>query len=166
MDNSALKILGLAEGRVVTGKDVEGTINGEEAEGSGQMLKGVEGNLYSEGLSLKIELTQDDITSLNSTASLTFMKGFATQVDELLDMYTATGEGVIESRTRALELQIDSIESSIEREEERLEIREARLYEKYYALEEALAEWNSIGSTLESQIASINDNWSIISGNG
>ena len=166
VENSALKALGLAEGRVVAGLDVKGTINGEEAEGKGQILTGAEGNVYSEGLSLKVELTRDDLLNSNSTATLTFLKGFATQVDELLDMYTATGEGVIESRTRALQLQIDSIENSIEREEARLEIREARLYEQYYALEEALAQWSSIGSTLESQIASINDNWSIISGNG
>ena len=160
VEDSALKILGLSEGRVVTGEDVKGTINGEAAEGRGQILTGADGNYYSDGLSLKVELTESDLSNSNSSATLTFMKGFATQVDELLDMYTATGEGVIAGRTNALQFQIDNIDSWIEREEERMEIREARLYQQYYALEKTLAEWNSTGSFLESQIANIESNWS------
>jgi flagellar hook-associated protein 2 len=157
--NSAFTILGLAKATVVKGDNVQGTINGEDAEGTGQILVGKEDNTFSEGLSLKVTLDRADIRVGNGTASLTLVKGFGNQMDELLDMFSATGEGILASRTTALQLQIDSIGTSIEKEEARLKIREASLYKQYLALEDSLAQWNSISSTLESQFNNINNNW-------
>ncbi len=161
VDNSAFNDLGLAQGEVVLGKDVKGIINGEEVEGTGQLLTGDEDAADAEGLSLLVELTSDDIQSGNNQAVINVIEGFATRMDDLLDLYTATGEGVLDNRSRALQLQVDNIDSSIEREEERLKIREASLRKQYLALEESLAQWNSTGQFLESNLAAVNRNWKI-----
>ncbi|MBD3218213.1 MAG: flagellar filament capping protein FliD [candidate division Zixibacteria bacterium] len=159
IDSSAFTSLGLAKGQVIVGRDVAGTINGEEAEGKGQMLTGMEGNRYSDGLSLKVELEEGDLINDGNEATVVLVKGFATQIDELLDMYSAQGEGVIANRTNAIQRQIDSINENIEDEEERLKIRQQSLFKQYYDLEQALGQWNSTASYLETQFANIDSNW-------
>jgi len=159
VEDSALKILGLAEGLPISGQDVEGTINGEKAEGSGQILRGLEGNQYSDGLEIKVEYSPEDIAGDHLSSTLTLVKGFATQVDELLDMYTAAGEGVIAGRVNAFKMQIDTISTRMAKEEERLQLREKHLFERYYELEQTLAQWKTTESFLTSQIANLNSNW-------
>ena len=159
IDNSAFTVLGLAAGEMARGMDVEGTINGEEAEGKGQILTGKQGNSCSDGLSLKVELQPGDIDADNPEATVTLVKGFAVLIDELLDLYSATGEGVLANRANMLQMQINDIDNRIEREEARLTIREQSLYRQYYALEQSLGEWNSMASYLETQLTNINNNW-------
>jgi len=159
VDSSALTLLGLAQAEVIAGLDVEGTINGEEAEGHGQILTGKEGNTYSDGFALKVELMSGDLSADDPEATVTLVKGFATIIDDLLDMYTAMGDGVISNRVESLRSQIDGIDDNIANEEERLAIREESLYAQYLAMEEALAKWNSMASTLESLFTNANSNW-------
>lgn len=159
IDSSAMTILGLAKGEVTKGTNVEGTINGEKAEGRGQILTGMEGNKYSEGLSLKVELTDNDLLSGEPEATINLVKGFGTQMDELLDMYSASGEGVIANRTNAIQRQIDIITDNMDREQKRLKIRQDSLFEQYNNLEQVLGQWNSTASYLETQFANISSNW-------
>jgi flagellar hook-associated protein 2 len=63
LGNAAYNVLGLTNGSGHAGLDVEGTINGEPAEGRGQTLVGKEGNETTEGLKLKITLSQDQLAS-------------------------------------------------------------------------------------------------------
>jgi flagellar hook-associated protein 2 len=159
VDSSAFTLLGLAQAEIIAGLDVEGTINGEEAEGHGQILTGKEGNTYSDGFALKVELESGDLNDDDPEATVTLVKGFATTIDDLLDMYTALGDGVISNRVESLRHQIDAIDKNIANEEKRLAIREESLYAQYLALEEALAQWNSTASTLESLFSNANANW-------
>ena len=162
IDSSAMTILGLSRGEVTAGMDVAGTINGEETEGNGQILTGKEGNKYSDGLSLKVELEDGDILSEEPEATISLVKGFGTQIDELMDMFSAAGEGVIANRTNAIQRQIDIIDDNIEREEKRLKIRQQSLFKQYYDLEQALGQWNTTASYLETQLANANENWKYI----
>jgi flagellar hook-associated protein 2 len=162
IDNSAMTILGLSRGEVTAGTDVVGTINGEEAEGNGQILTGKDGNKYSDGLSLKVELEDGDILSGEPEATISLVKGFGTRIDELMDMFSAAGEGVIANRTNAIQRQIDIIDDNIEREEKRLKIRQQSLFKQYYDLEQALGQWNTTAAYLETQLANANENWKYI----
>lgn len=161
---SAMDLLGLSTGERYRGDDVQGTINGEEATGSGQMLRGKSNSEFAEGLSLKVTLTSSDIKNGNDSATIGLVTGWANQMEEMLDMFSAEGEGVIANRTDALQTQIDIINDRIAKEEERLKIREESLWRQYQALEESLNKWNSTGSFLSTQLTNVNKNWDMIRG--
>jgi len=158
ISNTAYTALGLAGGMNFYGVDVEGTINGESATGNGQTLTGDDDNLTTDGLKLKVTLTQDDMID-GTDATLSIVRGLATIVDKTLDNITKNADGTIARRTGALETQIDDLDDRIEYYMERLENRRMDLYEQYQKMESVLAEMQATSSYLNSQLASINSNW-------
>lgn len=163
--DSALTILGLAQGTVQHGKDVAGTINGEEAEGVGQLLTGVSGNKTTEGLRLKVELEESDIGD-GAEASIKIVKGVASQFDALLDSLTRSSEGLLARKASAIQKQIDYTSDRIEDEEDRLAIRKQALFKQYIAMEELISEFNAQGAYLENQLSQISSNWNFGKGKG
>jgi len=157
--NSAFITLGLAQAKSIAGEDVAGTINGEEAKGSGQILSGVSGNATTEGLKLKVELEAADLVE-GADASIVFSKGIASQFDDLLDTLTKSTEGVIARRVSAIQSQIDYTTSRIEDEEDRLAIRKEALFAQYIEMESLIGDYNATGQWLDTQLAQLSANWS------
>jgi flagellar hook-associated protein 2 len=162
--NSGLTALGLTSGKGVAGKDVAGTINGEAATGSGQILTGKDGNATTDGLKLKITATADQVDN-DVEGTVTITKGVAARLSDLLDSYTATGDGLFDRRIRAYQNQIDNLEERIADFDERLAVRRETLKQEWAAMEEALGQLNSQGSYLTGQLASMNANWSFNNSN-
>jgi flagellar hook-associated protein 2 len=156
--NSALTTLGLTSGTAVAGKDVAGTINGEAATGSGQTLTGKDGNATTDGLKLKITATEDQV-GITVEGTVTITKGVAARLGDLLDSYTASGDGLFDRRIRAYQNQIDNLQERIAEFDERLVLRRESLEKKWLAMEEALGQLNSQSSYLTGQLASMNANW-------
>jgi flagellar hook-associated protein 2 len=165
VSNSALTALGLAQGTITEGYDVAGTINGEEAKGVGQLLTGESGNDTTEGLRLKVELEESDLAD-GSEATISIVKGVASQFDSLLDSLTKSSEGLLARKASAIQKQIDYTADRIEDEEERLAIRKQALFKKFIAMEELINEFNSQGAFLEGQLSQISANWNYGKGTG
>ena len=161
--DSALITLGLAQGTVFAGKDVAGTINGEEADGLGQLLTGKTGNKTTEGLRLKVELGEDDISD-GVEASIVVIKGIASKFDDLLESLTRSTEGILASRSTAIQKQIDNVTDRIEDEEERLSIRKTSLFKRFYEMEKLLNEFNTQGAFMETQLSQMSNFWKWNSG--
>ncbi|MEW6413017.1 MAG: flagellar filament capping protein FliD [Candidatus Zixiibacteriota bacterium] len=156
--NSAYTLLGLATGVSHEGLDVAGTINGEEAEGKGQFLEGVEGNATTEGLKIKVTLEAGQLVS-GAEGTITITKGVAARMYDYVDSVTASGDGVIDRRIKAYQSQIDTLVEQVADIDERLEYRRQTLYQQFYAMEEALGLLNSESSYLTQQLDAINANW-------
>lgn len=160
--NSAYTALGLISGSKYYGDDVEGTINGEEAEGVGQILKGKEDNKYTEGLQLKITLDASQLSEIVAEGKITVTKGVAARQREKVNNFTDSSTGIIDSRINSLKKQIEFLTARVEDIDERLAQRRTSLYKQFFAMEEALGLLNSTSSFLTLQLASINNNWNLI----
>lgn len=154
--NSAFATLGLATGLVNPGLNVEGTINGETATGSGQILTGNEGNRTTDGLKLKITLENSSLVN-GAEGSITLAKGISSRLDKVLDNITKSIDGSIARRTSALNNQIDNIKKQIEDYDERLAARKESLYKQFLEMESALSEYQAQGAYLESQLANLSN---------
>lgn len=157
ISNAAFSVLGLAGGRVIEGQDVEGTINGEEAEGTGLYLVGAE-DTEVEGIKLKVNLTDSDLVSgVDGTISMAV--GIGTKMEGLLNGYTLRNEGLIASRIRIYEKQAKHLAERIASFDERLAIKRERLEAKFRAMEQVLGQLGAQSSFLTGQLASMNSNW-------
>jgi flagellar hook-associated protein 2 len=157
-ENSAAIALGLAAGVQVDGLDVAGTINGEEATGSGQYLTGKGDNDTTAGLKLRITLTADQVGS-GTEGSITIAKGLASKMNDRLTSLNAPNTGLLNSRIASYQKQIDNLGARVEEFDERLQLRRERLMKEYQDMESALAEMSALGDSLTSQLANINSNW-------
>jgi flagellar hook-associated protein 2 len=159
--NNAFTILGLANGQSVSGKDVAGTINGEEATGAGQILTGKAGNDSTAGLKLQVTLTSSEL-STNGTATIKVLKGVATKAWDLATSLTQTVDGVIARRTKALQSQIDDLGDQVTSLNDQIELKRERLQERFSALETLLSDLQSQSDYLAAQLQSITSNWDTI----
>ncbi len=152
--NTAYNTLGLSGGLSRAGIDVAGTINGETATGSGQILTGNKGNHNTEDLKLKVTLTSHDIMS-GAEGIITVAKGLASQVDKTLDSITKSIDGSIARRVSALNDQIENLTKQIDDYDKRLAARKEDLLAQFNAMEEALAQYKTESSYLTSQLSSL-----------
>lgn len=151
---SAHTMLGLVGGTSTDGQSVEGTINGEPATGVGQILTGNVDNDKTAGLKLKITLTPDLVTD-GIEGRLTFTKGIAALMSEQIGRYTDVNDGILNSRTKAIEKQINTIKEQIERMEERLEVKRKGLYLQFIAMEQAIGRLQGQQQFLTAAIANL-----------
>ncbi|MEW5883787.1 MAG: flagellar filament capping protein FliD [Armatimonadota bacterium] len=134
----------------VTGLDVAGTINGETATGTGQILKGDAGNANTDGLSILVKGG-----STGDRGQLIFTKGAASVVEEALDVALDFVNGFLTSETNAIQAQIDDINDRVARIEENLVRREEFLRRQFNAMEEAMAALQAQSAQLASIMANI-----------
>jgi len=161
--DSAFSVTGLGAGMLHAGNDVEGTINGESATGKGQVLTGDDDNATTAGLKIKVTLTSNQL-STGAEGTVSIVKGLAARMDETLENITKTIDGSIARRTTSLNSQIEALNERIDDYDERLERRREYLYEQFLEMEDALAELQSENTYLESQLDSLQSNWSQILG--
>jgi len=152
--NSAAGVLGLSGATATAGTHVAGTINGESATGSGQVLTADSGNSTTDGISLLVTLDPDDLGE-GAEASLTIVKGIGTKLAERLELWTDSIDGALTMKGDAAEDQIDSINDHIERLEEILATKRQRLVEKFTAMEQALSIMQQQSSFIGIQLAAL-----------
>jgi flagellar hook-associated protein 2 len=131
------------EGTTTNGQDVAGTINGEEATGSGQFLTGRSGNANTDGL--QIQYTG---TALGAVGHIVFTKGIGSQTFDLMDSFLAATSGLLSASEAALESQYRDLGDNIASLQSRLEQRETDLRRRFTAMEEALARLQSQSAQL------------------
>lgn len=158
--NSAFAALGLATGESTDGQDVAGTINGESATGLGLFLTGDDDNANTDGLKLKITLTSTQLVG-GAEATVTVAKGVASKLNELVDSFTKSGTGLMDSRIKAVQGQVDLLGKRIEEFDARLERRRDRLFKQFLEMELALGNFQIQSQFLDRQLAMLNTNFVI-----
>ncbi|MCK4301479.1 MAG: flagellar filament capping protein FliD, partial [candidate division Zixibacteria bacterium] len=160
IENAAYADLGMSAGTSTSGTDVAGTINGEEAEGSGLILSGKEGNENTEGLKLKVNLTESQLVT-GAEGTITLAKGAGSRLYELINSLTRAGDGTFDCRIRGYQNQVQTLAERVEDIDERLEIRRTTLLEQFYEMELVLGRLSAEQQYLTTQLAALNANWTL-----
>lgn len=133
-----------------TGLDVAGTIGGVAATGKGQILTGAAGGGF-EGLAVRITATPAEVASLaGNFGSFAYSRGLVRSLTTVLDDLTRFDGGTIDIAKKSLEASLKTIALDIERFNDRLDIRQARLTQTFAAAEKAI----SILQSQQNQFAS------------
>lgn len=125
--------------RTADGTDVAGTINGTPATGNGQTLTGATGTA-AEGLALQISATAP------TTATVTFSQGLASRLLDQVNSYLDATNGIIGTHEKGYQASIDSLNTSITRMQTRITNEASRMRKQFQALEQQLAQYQSIGN--------------------
>lgn len=133
---------------VVTGLDVQGTVNGEAATGNGQFLMGAVGNDRTEGL--QIMYTGD---TTGNIGQINFNQGLSNMLDGAMEPFTDVVNGVLAAADKAVQSQIEDINSRISRMNESLVLRESFLRQRFARMEEAMGRLQSQGGQISSMAA-------------
>ena len=164
IDNSAAVMLGLGAGVATDGLDVEGTINSEEASGSGQYLTGDGDNDTTAGLKLKITFTEGQVIA-GAEGTITLAKGVASKLNVLFTGLTATQTGLFDSRIKSYENQVENLADRIAEFDERMVLKRERLMLQFQRMEAILAQLSAQSDAITSAVAGFNTNWNLISRN-
>lgn len=133
---------GLADTSVSTnGTDTAGTINGDAAFGSGNiLLPKIDTDPYGLNLTIK-EGASGDFT-------FTFSRGLAGELTSLIDSFLQT-DGAIKTREENINKQLSGIEVDQEELDRKMEIVESRLTQQYLAMERVIASLSTTGNSLD-----------------
>lgn len=140
--------LGIQAGTYV-GLDVEGTIGGHAATGKGQTLTGAPGSPV-EGLVLFYDGTDTGVVG-----QITFSRGIAGELEQVVRRLTGTGDGSIRGIVDRLDASVRSMHGRIDELESRLEQRREYLVRRFSAMEQALARAMAQSQWLAAQLASL-----------
>ncbi|MCZ6632057.1 MAG: flagellar filament capping protein FliD, partial [bacterium] len=139
-----------------TGVDVAGTINGEAATSSGRILTGLSSSSNISGLSLRVNLTAAQLSSQGGDqGSVTITQGVTDLLRRQLESITDPFDGLVANRESAIEDTIQAAQDQIASMERRILLKQNSLARQFTAMEIALAEFNSLGSFLGAQLASL-----------
>lgn len=130
------------------GMDAAGTINGEPATGNGQTLIGKEGSAV-DGLIVSVPGG-----NLGDRGTITITRGYAPTLKRLIDGLLSK-EGMVASRTEAINNTIKGYDRDLATVEERLAQREARYLAQFQALDSLISNMNATSSFLTQQLAAL-----------
>ncbi len=145
--NALTDLLGAAPS-ATAGLDVQGTINGVTASGSGRLLTDLSSGAAS---GLKIEVTGG---ALGARGTVGFSRGYAAQLDKLVEEVIAAG-GAIAARTDGINASIKSIDDRRNQMEQRLESIEVRIRAQFTALDTLLSRMSTTSTFLTQQLAKL-----------
>lgn len=132
-----------SQGTVVTGSDIQGTINGEPATGNGQYLVGNSGNAKTEALQI---LFTGNTTGVVGSVSL--RKGVGSQATDLMSTFLDSVNGILTASDNTLKAQYDDLATQITDLNSRIAVKEESLRAKFTRMEEAISKIQSQGSRL------------------
>ncbi|MDQ2077348.1 flagellar filament capping protein FliD [Marinimicrobium sp. ABcell2] len=132
--------LGIEVGNGVVGKDVQGTINGKDAFGFGNVLRGAVGT-PAEGLSMLIAPGA-------TTATVNFSGGFGSNMATMMDTYLRNS-GLLSERESNIRDSLKEVDEDREKVDRRSEAFRARQEAQFRAMEQIIRSLNSTGDFLK-----------------
>ena len=150
-ENDPLGLDGVSQ---VWGVNVDGTINGLDATGSGQRLSLDSDGNNADGLSISYTGTS---TIAETTFTLTL--GIGELLDRRLGFITNTSDGYVTYKKTSLGNSIDSFEDQIENMEARLNRKMENMINRFVAMELALAKIQNQSQWLMAQISGSFSGW-------
>lgn len=143
----------LLGGTSENGQDVQGTINGEPMEGSGQILSGPDDTRY-EGLKLYINLSQTQIGQ-GYEGNLVFTKGVGTKIQEYINDITSPETGSLNVYTDNVKEQLENYEDELHELEQRIANKREKLTEKFARMESQLGQLKNEQKYLTRELAKL-----------
>jgi flagellar hook-associated protein 2 len=143
-------VLGAGLDGSFSGLDVAGTINGEEATGSGQTLTGKIGAANVDGLVISYSGT-----AMGSIGTLSLTLGTAELFDRSLFHITDGFEGYVAFKKTSIQNNIESLETKISQKEDLLERKMERLALQFQTMERIVSTLKNQSNWLSSQISSL-----------
>ena len=151
--------LGITDGSY-TGQDVAGTINGENATGSGQILTGDSGDSNIDGLSIQITLTPSQLSDQGADqGSISLTYGVAEQLYTHLKKITDEFDGYVALREKNIQDTMDDIQDRIDLMEQRVAKKKQNLENQFLNLERSMAALNSLQSYLGPQLLNLSSSF-------
>ncbi len=135
------------------GVDISGSINDHVAIGKGNILTA--GSGFNES-GLQISTTSNQ-TGLFGTIRVSL--GIADRLPSIIDSYSDSDSGVLKLKENSMNSSVDDIEERIERLEYKLIDKEERMRAEFTRLEVLLAKYNSISQYLMSAMSALPNNW-------
>lgn len=142
-------LFGLDTNTSTDGLDVAGTIDGRAAEGDGQVLFLGTGNGGASGLQVRILGDQT-----GNRGSITFVEGVAERTVDLVTNIVGA-DGAIEARTNGLNRELEQIQESQVRLEERIAAYRERLISQFSAADSLISQLNSTRDYVTQQLAAL-----------
>lgn len=140
---------------VNNGTDVAGTIGGETATGSGQVLTGNTGNTNTDGLSVKCTgSSTGDIGAIKLTI------GTADLFNRTLFNITDSYNGYVTFKKTSLQNSIDDFQTKIDQMEARLDLKKEQMINRFVAMELALDTLKNQSNWLAGQLTAASSGWS------
>lgn len=146
-DTNTAAELGLSVGSGTAGADVQGTIDGREAEGFGRFLTGLEGP--AEGL--KLEITGQ---STGERGRVIFSTGLMGELDRRISSFIDS-DGTLSSSTESLNSRLEGLADDRQRLEQRMSRIEQRYLEQFSAMDALVAQLNQTSTFLSQQLANL-----------
>lgn len=143
--NGAASLLG-GSPTATAGRDVQGTINGAAATGSGQNLYGASGTAVD---GLRVQVTGG---ALGDRGTVTVQRGYAAQ------LHTVSGNllsnnGMVQNASDALNSSITSLGKQIDLMQKQLDAKQALYYAQFNALSKVVASMTNTSNYLTTQLA-------------
>lgn len=145
--NGASSLVGSSP-TAVTGQDVQGTINGVAAVGSGQNLYGATGTPVD---GLTVQVTGG---ALGSRGSVTVQRGYAAQLNTVATNLLST-TGLVQNETDAINSSLTSIAGRITAMQRQLDAKQALYYAQFNALSALVASMTNTSNYLTTQLAAL-----------
>lgn len=140
---------GLAVATGTAGSDVVGTIGGRTAEGDGQVLFLGSGNGDASGLQVRVLGDQT-----GSRGAINFIEGVGERTVNLVTNFVGS-DGAIESRTESLNRDLEQIQQSRARLDERIASYRERLVAQFSAADSLISQLNSTRDYVTQQLAAL-----------
>lgn len=140
---------------VNNGVDVVGTINGEAATGSGQILTGNDGESNIDGLVIKYTGTDEDL----DVGEVKLTLGAAELFNRTLFYITDSYDGYVAFKQDSLQDSIERFQTRIEEMEARLDNKMEIMINRFVAMETALGKIQSQSQWLTQQINASYSGW-------
>ncbi|MCA9262313.1 MAG: flagellar filament capping protein FliD [Planctomycetales bacterium] len=165
-EGTSLATLGLDTTDEHRGRDVVGKfiVNGVEEEtiGTGQFLSGKSGNANTDGLQVRISLTDSQVASLTENPKLEVTRGIASRIESALNELlrdegkdAETGidrKGIVGTTNDRYKEIVSDIDESIQRLNERFDREQEELARQFAALESTVSQLQTAGNFLSAQL--------------
>ncbi|BDI31133.1 hypothetical protein CCAX7_31840 [Capsulimonas corticalis] len=135
---------------MTTGQDVHGTINGEPATGSGQILTGNTGNAHTDGLELIVSATTSGTFGHVSTAH-----GIADSLNTMITQMLDPENGAVTNATKTLTNESTDVEKQITDANDAMTAYQAQLTQEFSDMETRMSSLQSEGTAFAAQVANL-----------
>ncbi|WP_439893141.1 flagellar filament capping protein FliD (plasmid) [Ralstonia sp. 25C] len=132
----------------VNGQDVQGTINGVAATGSGQNLYGATGTAVD---GLTVQVTGGTV---GNRGTVTVQRGYAAQLNTVMTGLLST-TGMVQNETDSINSSLSSLANQITAMQTRLDNKQALYYTQFNALSSLVASMSNTSSYLTTQLAAL-----------
>jgi|GEM_PF-264287 len=146
--------LGLSTGTFTAGKDVEGTVNGEEGFGVGNVFL-PKINTAPNGINFIIK-EGAAATTATSAATINFSRGIGGELERMINQFIAT-DGVIDQRESNINDDVESLDDDQSDLDRRVEIYQERITAQFIAMEQIVRSLNSSRSFLQTTLSNLLD---------